>query len=158
METFFEVNNAPTPPNYNPADHYVSMVNADFTLLDNTSNLEPDDWEFAFVQWSTDNGDANKGSSVSTTMDSLSRGRTLNAITELTWRYFKNLILNPGILGTRLAMYTMLSILIGGLFWDLGTLTTFTSVQSRIALLFYCVAFFIFMCAPYLFLEDLHVL
>ena len=141
METFFELNDAPTPPNYNPADHYVSMVNADFTLLENASNLQPDDWELAFVQWSTTNGDANEGSFVLPTFNTLSRGRTLNAITELTWRYFKNLILNPGILGTRLAMYTMLSVLIGGLFWDLGALTTFTSIQSRIALLFYCVAF-----------------
>ena len=56
-----------------------------------------------------------------------------------------SLILNPGTLGTRLAMYTILSVLIDGLFWDLGALTTCTSIQSRIALLFYCVAFFIFM-------------
>jgi hypothetical protein len=39
---------------------------------------------------------------------------------ELTRRYFLNLALNPGILGTRIAMYSMLALMIGALFWDLG--------------------------------------
>lgn len=69
----------------------------------------------------------------------------MNTVTELTRRYFKNLLLNPGILGTRLVMYAMLSIVIGVLFFDLGDSTTYTSIQSRMALSFYCVAFFIFM-------------
>jgi len=151
MEEFFEANNAPTPPNYNPADHYVTMVNADFTLHDNTDNISPDEWALAFTQWNAkedENDDdrlSNSSNDRAENNATLSRGSNFNAVGELTRRYFKNLVRNPGILGTRLAMYTVLSLLIGALFWNLGALTTFTSVQSRIALLFYCVAFFIFM-------------
>jgi len=159
MESFFVANGAPTPPNYNPADHYVSMVNDDFTLHDNADSMKPDGWALAFTQWdkldleeATKHDDSDMLHSPNASVNvqdkkdgSFSRGSKMNAVAELTRRYFKNLILNPGILGTRLIMYAMLSLVIGALFWDLGALTTFTSVQSRIALLFYCVAFFIFM-------------
>ena len=37
------------------------------------------------------------------------------------------------------------AVVIGALFWNLGYSTTYSSIQSRIALLFYCVAFFVFM-------------
>lgn len=69
----------------------------------------------------------------------------LQCTVELVHRYILNLIYNPGILGTRAAMYAMLALIIGALFWDLGESTTMTSINSRIALLFYCVAFFVFM-------------
>jgi len=44
-----------------------------------------------------------------------------------------------------LLQYTLLALMVGALFWDLGERTDFESVQSRTAVLFYCVAFFIFM-------------
>jgi len=64
---------------------------------------------------------------------------------ELTYRYFLNLAFNPGILVTRIAMYSMLALMVGALFWDLGDRNDFESVQSRIAIAFYCCAFFVFM-------------
>ena len=73
------------------------------------------------------------------------RAGSLQATVELTKRYFKNLFFNPGILGTRIAMYTMLALMVGALFYDLGNRHDFASIQSRTAILFYCVAFFIFM-------------
>jgi len=42
-------------------------------------------------------------------------------------------------------MYSMLALMVGSLFWDLGNRHDFASIQSRTAILFYCVAFFIFM-------------
>ena len=42
-------------------------------------------------------------------------------------------------------MYSILALIVGALFWDLGESNDFESVQSRTAVLFYCVAFFIFM-------------
>jgi ABC-type multidrug transport system ATPase subunit len=45
---------------------------------------------------------------------------SLRTVTELTRRYFLNLALNPGILGTRIAMYVMLALMIGALFFNLG--------------------------------------
>ena len=35
--------------------------------------------------------------------------------------------------------------MVGGLFWELGDSFTYESILSRAAVLFYCVAFFIFM-------------
>ena len=52
---------------------------------------------------------------------------------------------NPGILMTRIVMYSLLALMVGALFWGLGDEYDFESVQSRTAILFYCVAFFIFM-------------
>jgi len=66
-------------------------------------------------------------------------------VCELTYRYFLNLWFNPGILGTRIAMYSMLALMVGALFWQLGDREDFESIQSRAAVLFYCVSFFIFM-------------
>jgi len=170
MEQFFELNGYPTPPEYNPADHYVAMVNVDFSLstTEEGNNMDPNAWEQAFKDWQTkeeknlneerrnsrlkllESNTSTRGSfshrnDSAVAKEDTVRGNTCTAIIELSRRYFKNLIFNPGILGTRLAMYIMLSLIIGALFFDLSSLTTYTSVQSRIALLFYCVAFFIFM-------------
>ena len=60
---------------------------------------------------------------------------------ELTYRYFLNLCFNPGILG----IYSMLALVVGALFWDLGERTDFEYVPSKAVVLFCCVAFFIFM-------------
>lgn len=155
MERFFESHGAPTPPDYNPIDHYVDLVNADFVAMEKDGGdgkVTPDQWASFFSEWHSSSNNNSNSTSKDTkqfneneTNETINRGNCFTAIVELTRRYFKNLFLNPGILGTRLAMYIMLSILIGALFWDLGSLTTFTSIQSRVALLFYCVAFFIFM-------------
>jgi len=148
MEPFFEANGAPTPPNYNPIDHYVDLVNLDFTMENEEKKMKPDEWAVAFKEWKANQPTGDTGSHGQHSPrgdDTIHRGSSSSAIMELVRRYFKNLLLNPGILGTRLAMYIMLSLLVGLLFWNLGALTTFTSIQSRTAVLFYCVAFFIFM-------------
>jgi ABC-type multidrug transport system ATPase subunit len=148
MESFFESHGFPTPPNYNPMDHYIALVNSDFSYGAGSNKLSPSEWATAFTVWQSSqpsvehDGSMNENIPVSV---GIKRGSTMTAIIELTRRYFKNLVLNPGILGTRLVMYAMLGLIIGALFFDLGDLTTYTAVQSRIALSFYCVAFFIFM-------------
>ena len=77
-------------------------------------------------------------------METSRRTRPL-VVLELIHRYFLNLAFNPGILLTRIVMYCMLALMVGALFWGLGDKNDFESVQSRTAILFYCVAFFIFM-------------
>lgn len=179
MEEFFDYAGSPTPPRYNPSDHYLAVVNTEFSLCEKS----PDEWHAAFVDWrQRNNGEqamisnkrlstesksggslvvrdeenqgsgrpslARRQSSVIREEDVLySPNRTsgLQCTVELVHRYILNLLYNPGILGTRVAMYSMLALLIGALFWDLGNATTATSINSRIALLFYCVAFFVFM-------------
>lgn len=84
------------------------------------------------------------------------RGNFFHQVTELVRRYFTNLMLNPGILGVRVVMYAMLALIIGVLFWKIGDSSTYTSIQSRIALAFYCAAFFIFMSVavmPFIIIE-----
>lgn len=172
MESFFSNNNCPCPPNFNPAEHYLACVSPGFHL--NTKSV--DDWVAAYELWEKSGGissdvenaiaDAthfppspvsgksllgNGGkpfrNSILTTAEPAHRAIAIVSLTELIRRYLWNLMLNPGILLTRLVMHCILSIAVGFLFWDLESKTSYSSVQSRIALLFYCVAFFTFLSA-----------
>jgi ABC-type multidrug transport system permease subunit len=53
--------------------------------------------------------------------------------------------MNPGILGIRIAMYIMLSLMVGAMYWDLGDQFDHSSIISRTSLLFYVDAFLVFM-------------
>ena len=159
IEPFFAKNGFPCPKKFNPADHYVSLVNDEFVLHEKSV----DEWAEAFEEWQEDqtqNDDlqsaivvsssfqqspSEAGTRILTTVLPSSRGRVHVVLFELTRRYLWNLICNPGILGTRVVMYSMLSLMIGILFFDLEDNTSHASVMSRIALLFYSVAFFVFM-------------
>merc|ERR1712151_499688 len=46
METFFEVKGYPTPPNFNPADHYVTVANDEF--YSEEKKLAVNEWADAF--------------------------------------------------------------------------------------------------------------
>ena len=179
IEEFFAHCGSPTPPNFNPADHYVSAINDDFCL----HTKDPEAWAADFDTWSRgrpkeswvkeaienikvaiqnidddkvarlEHGGRRRSSVIKLMMGmddgkkeiETSRSGGLSTLVELIRRYLTNLFFNPGILGTRIAMYVMLALVIGALFWNLGYSTTYSSIQSRIALLFYCVAFFVFM-------------
>ena len=145
MEDFFAGQGHPTPAGWNSADHYVMSVNDEFRDHP-LSILEGAD---RYDTWSETQGMGQKrrsssilkaGNAVET-----ARSQSPTVIFELTKRYFLNLAFNPGILGTRIVMYSMLALMVGALFWDLGDRNDLESVQSRIAISFYCVAFFIFM-------------
>jgi len=193
MKAFFDQSGSPCPPNYNPADHYVTVVNDEFVATGTNEDVSDTtgmagynewteqggkpvlEWVKLFKSWK-DAGDipslthaaaaVTNETILSTTCDSVTddlpsiievsghnetvpsvttRASSLQATRELSWRYLQNLGCNPGILGTRLVMYSLLSFLIGSLFYDLGSKDSYASVQSRIALMFYCVAFFVFM-------------
>eukprot|EP00521_Asterionellopsis_glacialis_P007500 CAMPEP_0195282398 /NCGR_PEP_ID=MMETSP0707-20130614/1285_1 /TAXON_ID=33640 /ORGANISM="Asterionellopsis glacialis, Strain CCMP134" /LENGTH=536 /DNA_ID=CAMNT_0040341363 /DNA_START=81 /DNA_END=1688 /DNA_ORIENTATION=- len=155
MESFFDFAGYPTPAEYNPADHYVTVVNDDF----GNHKMSVDEWGQTFTEFEArttkDDGNCRTMGSFkyrsswinARTKDEIETQRAgpVQATVELTTRYFRNLFFNPGILGTRIAMYSMLALMVGSLFWDLGNRHDFASIQSRTAILFYCVAFFIFM-------------
>jgi len=187
MEAFFATNGHPTPKSWNPADHYVTMVNDEFR----NHALNVDEWARRYKLWeathhlggptnaaikaaerftftntpaSMNNGNgsnsnangshtvSDNGSEPTTSVAPIPSERIetmrvggFKAIGELTYRYFMNLWFNPGILATRVAMYTMLALMVGALFWELGERDDYESIVSRAAVLFYCVAFFIFM-------------
>ena len=151
MENFFAQNGAPTPKNFNPADHYVSMVNDDFEFRQKTA----EEWEAAFSEWGkrdakraeTSHAIA-KASSQKQLKQKVSskRAGALVAFFELLRRNGLNLVLNPGILLTRVAMYGMLSGLIGILFSrDSDVMSSSHAIISRVSVLFYIGAFMVFM-------------
>jgi ABC-type multidrug transport system permease subunit len=161
MEDFFKAHDHPTPHGWNPADHYVTLVNDEFR--DHAASV--DEWAAFYNHWQKKHhlggessseyfappkrGQQDQSKSMKTTAHKAEVGtqrtNSYTAIGPLLYRYFLNLWFNPGILGTRIAMYSMLALMVGGLFWELGDRNDYQSIQSRIAVLFYCVAFFIFM-------------
>eukprot|EP00934_Nitzschia_sp_Nitz4_P009418 Nitzschia sp. Nitz4//scaffold142_size57810//52068//54174//NITZ4_006501-RA/size57810-processed-gene-0.52-mRNA-1//1//CDS//3329536406//9408//frame0 len=164
MEAFFAKHGHPTPIGWNPADHYVTMVNDEFR--EHTKSVE--EWARLYTAWEQSHHIGGEGSSrFSLKKDDAENGEgatsdegetntavvvrsnrssgVIGVAFELTYRYFLNLWFNPGILLTRVAMYSMLALMVGGLFWDLGERNDYESILSRTALCFYCVAFFIFM-------------
>jgi len=158
IESFFAFAGYPTPENYNPADHYVTAANDSFQT--DKVKKTVDEWAGDFVQWAEGDLESSRKTKVpagnsqpspvlrrrsSLIRSATSReGGVVTAI-ELTRRYFFNLWFNPGMLAVRVFMYSVLALMLGALFWDLGSKRTYGSVQSRIALLFYVVAFFVFM-------------
>lgn len=144
MEEFFALQKHPTPSEWNPADWYVTMVNDDFR----NHTLSVSEWSRLYRRWVPDfkvpdpwaGGDTKPMAAAEA-----DRAFELRAIAALTYRYFLNLWFNPGILFVRIAMYSMLALMVGALFWDLGDKNDYESIISRAAVLFYCVAFFIFM-------------
>jgi ABC-type multidrug transport system ATPase subunit len=164
MESFFASAGYPTQVGWNPADHYVTVVNDEFR----DHALSVPEWANKFQEWQRIQQEQQQQNvatpAASGTVSSYPRaasivkasqdiamiatkrhGSSIQTVGELTYRYFLNLWFNPGILATRAIMLAMLSLMIGGLFYDLGSKNDFDSVVSRVAVLFYCVAFFIFM-------------
>jgi len=161
MEQFFEHHGHATPLGWNPADHYVTQVNDEFRASqdDHTSSTAVttvDEWARFYKEWSHENQlggrssafisePSKEGNDNSRAMIEAHRTNSLFSQRALLYRYFMNLWFNPGILGVRLAMYSMLALMVGALFWDIGNKDDYESIISRAAVLFYCVSFFTFM-------------
>lgn len=47
MENFFAYAGSPTPPHYNPSDHYLAVVNTEFSMC----AKDPDEWHSFFLEW-----------------------------------------------------------------------------------------------------------
>jgi len=144
MEEFFALQKHATPTGWNPSDWYVTQVNDEFRK----HSLSVDEWARLYGDWDptfeTKDPWAGTGTKPLPPVKT-SRAFELRAVGALTYRYFLNLWFNPGILFVRIAMYSMLALMVGALFWELGDKHDYESIISRAAVLFYCVAFFIFM-------------
>jgi ABC-type multidrug transport system ATPase subunit/ABC-type multidrug transport system permease subunit len=155
MELFFASTGHPCRPHYNPADFYVSMVNSEFQM----QSMDANRWEVAFQEWqkrmkpkeTSELVDFNSSFVISgdeidlAFLEQSSRGNIAQVALALTKRNMLNLWKNPGTFGTRVFMYVMLSLCIGAMFWDLGSNKTDSGITARVSLIFYCVAFFVFM-------------
>ena len=122
-KAFFESCNYHTPVDYNPADYFLTITNDDF----DEENRAPEWWSSAFLNWNknVNNDEGVAKQLVSSTNDDSAetqRGNFFQQVIELVRRYFTNLMLNPGILAVRVAMYAMLALIIGALFWKIGKL------------------------------------
>jgi hypothetical protein len=124
MERFFENCKHPTPYGWNPADHYVTMVNDEFR--NHTKSV--DEWAQSYQDWHSSHQLGEPDSSTffappkrsledrtnsmvataSMALVETKRSNSYFAVGPLLYRYFLNLWFNPGILGTRIAMYSML--------------------------------------------------
>ena len=126
-EVFFESCGFPTPEEYNPADHYVTVINGDF----GTDKQDPEWWASKFETWKKNQSsavtsfqkrDSQQRNSLSMEQNSIEtkRGQLSKQILELVRRYFTNILFNPGMIGVRVVMYSMLALIIGILFWNIG--------------------------------------
>ena len=77
-------------------------------------------------------------------------GSRCNTFCELLRRYILNMLRNPGMLLIRFVMYTILSLILGVLFFDVQQDESYLAVNPRAALLFYSSSFYIFMCVAVL--------
>jgi ABC-type multidrug transport system ATPase subunit len=116
MEEYFASIGCPTEIGWNPADHYITLVNDDFR----DSIKTVDEWVECYQKYEAaeESGPEKKRRGKSRTPSMLKasglsqietkRSSSIFVVGELTYRYFMNLWFNPGIVGTRLAMYTLL--------------------------------------------------
>ncbi len=184
MGSFFSLNDCPCPPRCNPADHYVASVSAGFQLNDKSADDWANayhGWEktggissdIELAVASTQNfppsplsgkklllGGSSKPrlNSIVTTIrpKPSSRANIARAMVELIRRYAWSMWLNPGFIGLRAVLYSASSLLLGILFWNLESRNSYASAQSRAALLFYIVVFYVFLSivsVPFAFFE-----
>jgi hypothetical protein len=73
------------------------------------------------------------------------RAGWLERLIILMGRDSREVIRDPGIVAVRLAMYVMLSILIGLMFWGLGDDKGDSDIIARVSIIFFVAAFMVFM-------------
>lgn len=160
MEAFFAYNQSPTPKRFSQVEHYLSVVSSLSKKKKNARSVE--EWAKSFKKWQEE-ADEDEGDMLADDIETcfptaittveISRAAVQKSkylkktlvMSELIKRYTLDLFLNPGMLWVRFAMYLMLSLMIGLLFFGLGDKTSYTSIQSRASVLFYSVSFYIFM-------------
>jgi ABC-type multidrug transport system ATPase subunit len=93
MESFFSQCGYPTPVGWNPADHYVTVVNDEFR----DHALSVDEWARAFAGWNgVHHQVASDRNFISVGVRPARQGTVLVAF-ELVYRYFLNLFFNLGL-------------------------------------------------------------
>lgn len=136
------------PKQYNPADFFITLINDDFD-----PTIDPKKIRSEFIRWydlPKDLVEMKKeagaiSNSRQAVMGIKTKANTFTKFLAVLKRATVNLVKNPGIIGVRLAMYLMLSFMIGVMFLNLGDHTNHKDVVSRTTLLFYVNAFLVFM-------------
>jgi ABC-type multidrug transport system ATPase subunit len=148
------------PIHANIPDHVLSITNADFAETGKkVAEIDEMVAKFAALKRSEENESNNthkdkaqqqEDSSIERPAndqpnDELKRPRFGKRLIFLIGRDFKELGRDPGIIGVRILMYTLLSFVIGVMFLKLGNDKSDSSILSRTSVLFYVGAFMVFM-------------
>jgi len=124
----------------NPADYFLTLINTDFPNhvdINKLNDLYKHNISDKIIITTNDNKE-------SIAKSFYNPNPSIWHFIVLSHRFFINTLRNPGIIGIRLAMYTMLSIAIGGMFLVNGHHTTDKDIQGRMAILDYIFCFYIF--------------
>jgi len=145
---YFEQIGHPCPKLSNPADFVIGLVNTDFPLY--AASL--DDLDLAFVKSQgggslrdVANGRRDKRAAKPSLPSMDKRCSFGFDFLTLARRNILNNVRNPGIFWVRFGMYSMLSLMIGLMYLNLGDDKSPSSVISRINILFFVAAFLVFM-------------
>lgn len=141
----------PCPEYNNPADFFLSLVNNDFPLhpCDLTA-VESAYQSSAILKAALDKISSVRASPTPVLPGAAKLMGVGADFVTLCKRNLTNNMRNPGIYWVRFAMYTMLSLMIGFMYWDLGDARTASSITSRVSVLFFVAAFLVFMAVAVL--------
>lgn len=144
---YFAAQGYPCPSFSNPADFFLSLINTDFPFHGDVLALK----------------EASRASQAPRVIDeirALQSQMKNNTATSthhqnpnsmwwhfivLTHRNFLTTFRNPGVILVRLVIYSMLAIMIGGMFYRNGKKSTDKSIQAALSALFFIFAFMVFM-------------
>lgn len=161
---FFAAAGMPKPDHRSPADHMLHVINRDFAQSETGGDVDSNikklvaQYESSTMAASVKDNVAMFKAKPGHPYNPLVQGPGwLNQTTYLTWRTLLNNFRNVGVFWMRLAMYIMLCLCIGFVYFQLGD--AWMDVFSRAALLFFVVAFLTFMsiAAFPAFIEDMKV-
>ena len=137
---FFSAAGHPVPQYANIADFVLSLTNTDFP-----GHADVDSLVARFLDETSSKDDDHNAASSIQDQPAQFRASRLSRFVTLCERGFKEISRDFGIIGVRLAMYTMLSLLITLMYLNLGRRKKDADVNARVAILFYVGAFLIFM-------------
>ena len=146
---YFSATGHECPEYSNPADFFLGMINLDYEGHADVPTLVAN-----FKQHQAIIGAESISSKIKELVQSpagdkeFSNQNTNNQFHQfliLAHRNFTNTVRNPGVILVRLVMYSMLAIMIGGMFWRNGHKSTDKSIQGHIASIFFVFAFMVFM-------------
>mmetsp|Transcript_35388 Transcript_35388/g.45636 ORF Transcript_35388/g.45636 Transcript_35388/m.45636 type:complete len:601 (+) Transcript_35388:78-1880(+) len=144
----------PVPAHCNVADFVLGLINQDFASVGVktadlsemiTSYQKLAESENLILPQPDGSKDPSEKIRITTNKNVQVRANILTRFIVLAGRDFKEMLRDPGIIGVRLAMFAMLSVLLALMFWDLGADKTDADIFARTSLNFYVAAFMVFM-------------
>lgn len=139
------------PPMSNPADFIMTLINVDFpnhadvdALVKRFASQEAKEQVTTSAQKDEKNASNGRDHVVDQSRDAR-RPSWLSRFVTLSRRNVVEQMRDPGILGVRLAMYSMLALMVGFMFFDVGSDRDDSSIRERISIIFYVAAFMVFM-------------